>query len=129
MPATTLRHIAPVFVTTDLDRALRHYRRLGFSVEAYAGADFYGYARRDGLEIHLATVEPIDRATTTSCAYVWVDDAAALHEEWSAAGVEGRLHAPSPTEYGLDEGAHVDPDGNLVRFGSPSSRETHGDAR
>ena len=119
MSATTFRRIAPVFVTTDLARALQHYGRLGFDVEAYDAADYYGYARRDGVEIHLARVDRIDLGNTTSCAYLWVDDAAALHEQWSAAGVEGRLTPPEPTEYGLDEGAHVDPDGNLIRYGSP----------
>lgn len=116
MSATTFRRVAPVFVTTDLARALSHYERLGFAVEAYDNADYYGYARRDGVEIHLAK---LDRRTTTSCAYLWVDDAAALYSEWAAAGVDGRLDAPTSTDYGLDEGAHVDPDGNLIRFGSP----------
>ena len=119
MAATTLRRIAPVFVTTDLARALAHYQRLGFTVQAYDDADYYGYASRDGVEIHLARVDRIDLRMTTSCAYLWVDDAAALHAEWAAAGVPGRLHPPRRTDYGLDEGAHVDPDGNLIRFGSP----------
>lgn len=113
------RRVAPVFVTTDLARALRHYERLGFAVEAYNNADYYGYACRDGIEIHLAKVDSVDRRTTTSCAYLWVNDAAALYTEWAAAGVDGRLDAPTSTDYGLDEGAHVDPDGNLIRFGSP----------
>ena len=97
---TSLRRVAPVFVTTDLARALAHYQRLGFVVEAYDGADYYGYACRDGIEIHFAKVGGIDCATTTSCAYLWVDDAAALHSEWSAAGVDGRLVAPTsrPTD-------------------------------
>lgn len=116
---TTLRRSAPVFVTTDLDRALAHYERLGFTVEAYEAGGHYGYACRDGIEIHLAEVEGLDHATTTSCVYLWVDDAQALHDEWAAAGVEGRLRPPNRTDYGLDEGAHVDPDGNLIRFGSP----------
>ena len=120
MASTTVRRIAPVFVTTDLDRALRHYERLGFTVEAYDGADFYGYASRDGVELHLAKVDRIDTATTMACAYLWVDDAEALYQEWSVAGVDGRLQPPSRTDYGLDEGAHVDPDGNLIRFGSPA---------
>jgi len=115
------RRSAPVFATTDLSRALRHYERLGFSVRAYDDADYYGYAVRDGIEIHLAKVDRLDPATTTACMYLWVDDAAALHREWEAAGVDGRLHPPTATAYGLDEGAHVDPDGNLIRFGSPTA--------
>jgi catechol 2,3-dioxygenase-like lactoylglutathione lyase family enzyme len=120
MATATSRRVAPVFVTTDLARALAHYARLGFAVEAYDGGDFYGYARRDGIEIHLATVADIDLRTTTWCTYVWVDDAPAPYDEWSAAEVEGRLVPPTPTDYGIDEGAHVDPDGNLIRFGSSS---------
>ena len=118
MSTTILRRVAPVFVTTDLARALAHYERLGFAVEAYDNADYYGYASRDGIEIHLAKVGQLDLRTTTSCAYLWVDDAAALHEEWAAAGVEGKMDAPTSTTYGIDEGAHIDPDGNLIRFGS-----------
>ncbi len=120
MARTTLRRIAPVFVTTDLTRALRHYERLGFLVEAYDGADEYGYACRDGIEIHIARVQHLDCRTTTSCAYLWIDDADALYAKWAAAGVEGRLHPPAPTAYGLSEGAHIDPDGNLIRSGSPA---------
>ena len=120
MSATTFRRVAPVFVTTDLARALAHYARLGFAVEAFDNGDYYGYASRDGIEIHLAKVEEIDQRTTTSCAYFWVDDAAALHEEWVEAGVDGRLHPPTSTDYGLTEGTYVDPDGNLIRFGSPA---------
>jgi len=116
---TTLRRIAPVFITTDLSRALTHYERLGFAVEAYNDGDFYGFACRDGLEIHVAKVPSADPSTNACCAYMWVDDAYELHREWAAAVVEGRLDVPAKTDYGLDEGAHVDPDGNLIRFGSP----------
>ena len=111
MSPTTVRRIALVSVTTDLDRALRHYDRLGFTV---------GYASRDGVELHVAKVDRIDPGSTTSCAYLWVDDATVLFQEWSAAGVAGRLQASSRIDDGLDEGAYVDPDGNLIRFGSPA---------
>ena len=108
-----------MFVTTELARALAHDARFGFAVEAYDNADYYGYACRDGIEIHLAKVDELDHRATTSGAYLWVDDAASLHDEWAAGGVDGRLHQPTVTADGLDEGAHVDPDGNLIRFGSP----------
>jgi predicted enzyme related to lactoylglutathione lyase len=115
---TTLNRLAPVFATADLARSLVHYERLGFTVEPYSGGDFYGFVRRDGVEIHLALVDGLDPASTTSCAYLYVDDAAALYQEWATAGAK-RIHPPMPTDYGLLEGAHVDPDGNLIRFGSP----------
>ncbi len=50
--------------------------------------------------------------------YLHVADADDLPTQWSAAGVDGRHHAPVDTDYGLREGAYVDPDGNLLRYGS-----------
>ena len=110
----TLRRVAPIFPVHDLDRALEHYARLGFGVRAWAGGD-YGFAVRDGLEIHLGMTKPDDRRTGT--AYLFVDDADALAAEWRAAGVE--VHDPEDTEWGQHEGVMVDPDGNTIRFGSP----------
>jgi hypothetical protein len=48
-----------------------------------------------------------------------VRDADALYEEWSRPGIAGHTHPVEPTPYRLREGSHVDPDGNLIRFGSP----------
>lgn len=33
-------------------------------------------------------------------------------------GVEGRFHEPVDTDYACGEGAYVDADGNLLRYGS-----------
>jgi len=43
-------------------------------------------------------------------------DADALYDEWSDIG---DTRAPVDTDYKVREGAHIDPDGNLFRFGSP----------
>jgi hypothetical protein len=110
--------IAPVFAVRDLDAALIHYGRLGFATKTDASGQ-YGFARRDAVCLHLAVVPDIDPLTTTSAAYLYVDDADALHAEWTAAGVAGRFRKPVATDYGLREGAHVDNDGNLLRYGSP----------
>jgi hypothetical protein len=110
----TLRRIAPIFAVHDLDAAMEHYRRLGFTVRAYAGGG-YGYATRDGIEIHLGVVSSDDRRA--SGAYLFVEDADALDAEWRSAGVE--VHSPEDTAWGRHEGAVVDPDGNVIRFGSP----------
>jgi hypothetical protein len=48
-----------------------------------------------------------------------VRDADALYEQWSRPGVAGHTHPVGPTPYRLREGSHVDPDGNVIRFGSP----------
>ena len=57
-------------------------------------------------------------ARTPTAAYFYVDDADALRAEWMAAGVDGRFAGIEDTDYGLRESAHVDPDGNLLRYGS-----------
>jgi uncharacterized glyoxalase superfamily protein PhnB len=46
-----------------------------------------------------------------------VDDADAIAREWQMAGVA--VNVPEDTEWGQHEGAVVDPDGNVLRFGSP----------
>ncbi len=75
-------------------------------------------ARRWRTGLHLAAGPGHDPAHAGS-AYVYVRDADALYEEWSRAGIGGRTLPVGPTDYQLREGSHVDPDGNLIRFGSP----------
>lgn len=114
----TLKRLAPVFPVSNLNAAMAHYRQLGFTVKPYEDGG-YAFAIRDAVEIHLTTVTgKINLATTTSAAYLDVDDADALAAEWTAAKVGGELVAPVNTGYGTREGAHIDPDGNLLRFGS-----------
>ncbi len=117
----TLNAMAAVLSVRDLPLALEHYGRLGFSVRAYQGG-VYGYAERDGLNLHLNVVPSLSSATTTSAVYLYVDDADLLYAEWRSAGVSGQFFEPHDTEYGLREGAHVDRDGNLIRFGSALHR-------
>lgn len=109
-----MERIAPIFAVRDLDVAMEHYRRLGFAVRAYAGGG-YGFALRHGIEIHLGVVPDDDRRI--GAAYLFVDDADRLAADWRSAGVE--VHSPQDTEWGQHEGAVVDPDGNVIRFGSP----------
>jgi uncharacterized glyoxalase superfamily protein PhnB len=70
----------------------------------------------DDVEIHLGAVTNFDEHGHAS-AYLFVDDADAVAARWEAAGVE--VHRPQDTEWGQHEGAVVDPDGNVIRFGSP----------
>jgi hypothetical protein len=48
-----------------------------------------------------------------------VGDADALHAEWVPARAGGQLEPLSDIDYGLREGRYVDPDGNVIRYGSP----------
>jgi len=111
-----LQRVAPAFPVRDVRASLAHYDRLGFATREYVGGD-YGYATRDGIEIHLGLAPARAEQSPRHSAYVWVDDADELAQEWRAAGAE--VHGPEDTEWGQHEGAHVDPDGNVIRFGSP----------
>jgi hypothetical protein len=106
--------IAPIFSVRDLDVAMEHYRRLGFAVRRYPPGG-YGFASRDGVELHLGVVSEPDHHAGS--AYLFVDDADTLAAQWRAAGVE--VHGPQNTAWGRHEGAVADPDGNVIRFGSP----------
>jgi len=117
-PARELRRFSPIFGVRDLAAALAHYATLGFRTFADDGGDQYGFARRDGIGLHLAAVTEHDAACPAS-AYLYVRDADALYQEWSRPGIAGHTHPPGPTPYQMREGSHVDPDGNLIRFGSP----------
>lgn len=114
----SFHRLSPVFPVRDIDQAVEHYRKLGFTVRLYEGPDAYAFAERDGIEFHLAQVDGLKPNRNMSAVYLCVDDADALYEEWSRAGIEGRLVEPSDTSYGLREGACLDRDGNLIRFGS-----------
>lgn len=111
--------IAPVVPVLDLDAALDRYRRLGFDVEPYAGGERYGFVERGAVSLHLTEWAEHDPGRTAAHVYIYVSDADALHAEWGAAGVDGRLGEVRDTPYGLREFGYVDPDGTLHRVGSP----------
>jgi catechol 2,3-dioxygenase-like lactoylglutathione lyase family enzyme len=108
--------MATILPVRDLQAALDHYRALGFRVSPYD--DGYGYAVRGAADLHLAVRRGLDPRQNVSAMYLYVDDAEALFAEWRAAGVQGQFFEPHDTEYGLCEGAHIDRDGNLLKFGS-----------
>jgi DNA-binding MarR family transcriptional regulator/catechol 2,3-dioxygenase-like lactoylglutathione lyase family enzyme len=122
-PARQFRQFSPIFPVRDLSAALAHYAALGFGTQAYEGGDEYGFADRDGTSLHLAGHSGHSGHQHSAAAYLYVRDADALYTEWSRPGIGGETRPPGPTEYGLREGSHVDPDGNLIRFGSPVGDE------
>lgn len=130
-----LQCVAPVLPVRDVRAALERYRRLGFEARPYLEAGIssaespgYGYLTWGGVEIHLSGFDALDPLATTSACYLFVDDADAVYAAWRATGVGGRFRLPADTNYGKREFAYVDPDGNLLRVGSPltSPRPTAG---
>ena len=110
--------LSPVFPVRSVDLAIEHYRKLGFVVRRNEGPDAYAFAECDGIELHLAEVDDLKPRRNMSAVYLYVDDADALYREWSQSGIDGRLVEPRDTSYGLREGACLDRDANLIRFGS-----------
>ncbi len=117
--ARQLCRFSPIFPVRDLAAGLAHYSALGFETVSYADGSEYGFADRDGVGLHLAAHPGHDPARNAASAYLYVRDADALYDEWSRPGIGGRTRPVGPTPYRLREGSHTDPDGNLIRFGSP----------
>lgn len=121
IPLGRLFSVAPGLPTTDMARTVEHYQRLGFTFtapgeEPPAGAGF-AIGRREGVELHFAVKPDHDPARTATWVYVAVEDADALSAELDAAGA-GQGRVPRDTDYKMRELAHIDPDGNLLLFGS-----------
>jgi hypothetical protein len=108
------RRIAPIFPVRNLSLSLQHYQLLGFTTREYDQG--YGFAMLGRVEIHLGVV-PEDQTTTPSSAYLFVEDADELARTWMSTGADVRR--PEDTEWGMHEGVAIDPDGNVIRFGSP----------
>ena len=112
----------PILPVKDVRAALKNYQSLGFTTDIYEEADgtaIYGFLRREGLELHLNLFHDLDPETNTSAVYFYVSDPDSIYEEWTKANVQGRLAAPEPKSWGMREMAYIDPDGNLLRIGSP----------
>ena len=78
----------------------------------------YGFLEFGAAHLHLACVDRVDPSTSNVAAYLYVTSADAIHQLWTTSSVSGHFHPPTDTPYGLREGAYVDPDGNLIRYGS-----------
>jgi uncharacterized glyoxalase superfamily protein PhnB len=106
--------VEPIFAVADARRSAEHYERLGFTISYHD--DTYAFAHRDRLTIHLAETTD-DAIARSGSLYMHVDDADRLAEDWRATGAD--VVGPADFDYGKREGSHTDPDGNLIRFGSP----------
>jgi catechol 2,3-dioxygenase-like lactoylglutathione lyase family enzyme len=129
-----ISRVVPIIRVTDLRLAMDFYSlKLGFVTDfQYSpGPDGPSYAglSRDGSQIHLSTSAG-DGALGTAV-YCYVDDVDALFERFRKAGLKTPGKPDSPVEegpvdqtWGMREVYVRDPDGNTLRFGSPSSRRT-----
>jgi DNA-binding MarR family transcriptional regulator/catechol 2,3-dioxygenase-like lactoylglutathione lyase family enzyme len=119
-PGRDRAQFEPIFPVRDLTAALAHYESLGFKTHAFD--EGYGFANRRGLSIHLAVQPGHDAEANQTAAYLRVHDADAVEAAWSKPGLSGVTRPVEETPWGMREGSHTDPDGNVIRFGSPRSQ-------
>jgi hypothetical protein len=112
------KSVAPIMPATDVARTVAWYQAAGFAVDVYDAG--FVMTKRDDIELFLSLKPDHDPKRTASCVYVRVDDANALHAVWQAADVAG-LRELRNTDYRMREFALIDPDGNMMLFGSPLS--------
>lgn len=122
VPLGRLFSVAPGFPTTDMARTIEHYQRLGFAFSAPGSAvpparASFAIGERDGVALHFALKPDHDPNRTATWVYISVEDADELSAELDASGA-GQGRAPRNTDYKMRELAHIDPDGNLLLFGS-----------
>ncbi|MFZ0668332.1 MAG: MarR family transcriptional regulator [Acidimicrobiales bacterium] len=120
-PLRQFRRFSPVLPVRDLATALTHYETLGFKIVPYEKTDGYGFAWRDGMDLHFCVEEDQVASENRTSVYLYVRDADALYEEWSKPGLGGTTTAPEDTPWEMREGTHTDVDGNVIRFGSALS--------
>jgi uncharacterized protein len=122
VPLGRLLGVAPGMPTRDMARTVEHYGRLGFTFSAPGspsldGAEF-AIGERDGIALHFALKPEHDPATTATWVFIIVEDADEMGAELAAAGMaQGR--PVRTTDYKMRQITHIDPDGNLLLFGSP----------
>jgi uncharacterized protein len=123
VPLGRLFSVAPGIPTTDMARTIEHYQRLGFTFSVPGSADppaeaGFAIGERDGVALHFALKPDHDPSRTATWVYISVEDADELSAELDASGA-GQGRTPRDTDYKMRELAHIDPDNNLLLFGSP----------
>ena len=105
----------PIFTVADVTRSVAWFERAGFEVSVHD--DTYAFARRErGLTVHLARA-PAAEPPGHGALYLHCQDADRVADEWRQAGFE--VDGPHDEDHGKREGSLTDPDGNVIRFGSP----------
>jgi len=105
----------PIFRVADMARSVAWYESAGFGVSSHDNG--YTFAHRDrDLTIHLAKGDE-DEPPGHGALYLHCQDADRVADEWRRAGID--VDDLRDEDYGKREGSISDPDGNVIRFGSP----------
>ena len=122
--AAKLTAFAAVFTVKDVAQAIAHYiDRLGFKVEfKYGDPVQYAAVERDNVSIHLMPLAQSPKTLGLSSVYVFTGAVDALHKDLLARGATIEL-PPKDYEYGMREMSVLDPDGNRLSFGQPTTQQ------
>lgn len=119
-----IRQIAPLFFTVDIPSTLEYYReKLGFDcLGTWQDPPVYAIVARDRQAIHFRcapppAANPDKYADELLDAYVHVDNADALYEEFAGRGVE-TVRKLGDTPWNTREFVIRDCDGRLLAFGA-----------
>jgi catechol 2,3-dioxygenase-like lactoylglutathione lyase family enzyme len=105
----------PILSVSDMTRSVAWFEKAGFEVSLHD--DTYAFAHRNrDLTIHLAQTAGGELPGHGGL-YIHCQDADRVAEEWRQAGLD--VDGPRNEDYGKREGSVADPDGNVIRFGSP----------
>ncbi len=119
-----VRQIAPVFFTTEIPATLAYYKdKLGFEcVGTWQDPPVYAIVARNGRAIHFRcaappAANPDKYKEELLDAYIFVEDADALHAEFAGKGVEV-TRTLGNTPWNCREFVIKDCDGRLLAFGA-----------
>jgi uncharacterized glyoxalase superfamily protein PhnB len=119
-----IRQIVPLFFTTDIPRTVVYYQqKLGFQcLGTWQDPPVYAIVARDRQAIHFRCAEPPTASPEKYeeellDAYLYVDDADALHSEYAAQGVEFTRELGN-MPWQSREFVVKDCDGRLLAFGA-----------
>jgi hypothetical protein len=105
----------PILKVANVSRSVAWFARAGFETSLHD--ESYAFAHRDrDLTIHLAQGAGED-LPGHGLFYIHCHDADRAAEEWRHAGIE--VEGPRDEDDAKREGSITDPDGNVIRFGSP----------
>lgn len=110
-----VRGFQPIFTVTDVARSVAWFERAGFEASFHDVAYAFVHRERD-LTIHVAQARG-GAVPGHGALYIHCQDADRVAAEWRAAGIE--VDGLRDEDYGRREGSITDPDGNMIRFGSP----------
>jgi len=112
-------NVAPVFQVSNVESALKYYVEvLGFA-ENFRFGDYAGVSLGEAC-FHLSGHSVHDRPLGGGTAYIFCDEVDTYCAEIKARGAVLK-NEPKDYDYGMRDFVVVDPDGNHIGFGCPST--------